>query len=298
MTSATEVGNTRPSTISPESVARIHEVGFYSITSATWDDPLLNESTLGPEAIDTAFRENYKSSPVFEHPCMPLTKIMSSGTFYYALEPTWDLSSRLAVRLARDAASSRDIGIFDERFVWNEYILRSLLDFRERLDFYEREELDRCQFLVRRSIYVLLRCWLKLLQILAIQGYVGVFQMPLRAPPTDGSPTIATLALISRLGWKRAGTRFNTRGVDDDGNCANFVEVSYQFKSRGRHLSLHQTETVFSTDSHCISYVQVRGSIPCMYLGCSIYMLELLNKSLLQCFGNNKDCRPLASAYK
>lgn len=51
--------------------------------------------------------------------------------------------------------------------------------------------------------------------------------MALPAPPTDGSPTIANLALISRLGWKRAGTRFNTRGVDDDGNCANFVEVSF-----------------------------------------------------------------------
>lgn len=50
--------------------------------------------------------------------------------------------------------------------------------------------------------------------------------MALPAPPTDGSPTIATISLISRLGWKRAGTRFNTRGVDDDGNCANFVEVS------------------------------------------------------------------------
>jgi len=49
--------------------------------------------------------------------------------------------------------------------------------------------------------------------------------MPLRSSPTDGTPTIATLALISRLSWKRAGTRFNTRGVDDDGNCANFVEV-------------------------------------------------------------------------
>lgn len=49
--------------------------------------------------------------------------------------------------------------------------------------------------------------------------------MALPAPPTDGSPAISTLALISRLGWKRAGTRFNTRGVDDDGNCANFVEV-------------------------------------------------------------------------
>ena len=32
---------------------------------------------------------------------------------------------------------------------------------------------------------------------------------------------------ISRLAAKRAGTRFNTRGVDDDGNTANFVEVRH-----------------------------------------------------------------------
>jgi hypothetical protein len=70
------------------------------------------------------------------------------------------------------------------------------------------------------------------LQILAIQGYVGVFTMGLPAPPTNGTPAVATLALVSRLGWKRAGTRFNTRGVDDDGNTANFVEV------RIRRLSL------------------------------------------------------------
>ena len=49
--------------------------------------------------------------------------------------------------------------------------------------------------------------------------------MPLPAPPTNGMPVIATISLISRLGKKRAGTRFNTRGIDDDGNCANFVEV-------------------------------------------------------------------------
>ena len=59
-----------------------------------------------------------------------------------------------------------------------------------------------------------------------IQGYVGVFSVPLPIPPTNGMPVIATISLISRLGWKRAGTRFNTRGIDDDGNCANFVEVS------------------------------------------------------------------------
>lgn len=122
-----------------------------------------------------------------------------------------------------------DLGQFDERFVWNEYIIRSLLDFRARLGELEREDLDRCGFL-----------------ILAIQGFVGLFTMGLPAPPTNGQPAVATLALISRLGWKRAGTRFNTRGIDDDGNTANFVE----------------TETIFSTDQHCVSYVQVRGSVP------------------------------------
>jgi len=72
---------------------------------------------------------------------------------------------------------------------------------------------------------MLLACSHSWAKILAIQGYVGVFTMGLPAPPTNGAPAVATLALISRLGWKRAGTRFNTRGVDDDGNTANFVEV-------------------------------------------------------------------------
>ena len=31
--------------------------------------------------------------------------------------------------------------------------------------------------------------------------------------------------LISRLSSERAGTRFNTRGVNDDGHVANFVET-------------------------------------------------------------------------
>lgn len=234
VTSSTEIGNTRPSGSHPESVAKIHEVSFYSLTSAAWDDiSAATDSLIGPDVVDSSVRDNYTqttmSPQVFEHPCLPLTKILSSGSFYYAIESHWDLSSRLATRLSRDPASARDVAKFDERFIWNEYIIRSLLDFRERLDEVEREDLDRCQFI-----------------ILAIQGYVGVFTMALPAPPTDGAPAVATLSLISRLGWKRAGTRFNTRGVDDDGNTANFVE----------------TETVFSTDQHCVSYVQVRGSVP------------------------------------
>ena len=43
---------------------------------------------------------------------------------------------------------AHDISSFDERFIWNEYIVRSLLDFRDRLDPQERDDLDRCQFIV------------------------------------------------------------------------------------------------------------------------------------------------------
>jgi hypothetical protein len=237
ITTATEVGNTRPSQSLPEKVARIHEVLFYCLTSSSWDDfSSSQDSLVNPENMDTmpsrdTYLQTLNSNAVFEHPCMPLTKILSSGSFYYALDPPWDLSTRLAVRLSRDSRIQNDIGVFDERFVWNEYIIRSLLDFREKLDPHERQDLDRCQFIV-----------------LATQGYVGVSTMALPAPPINGAPVIATLSLISRLGWKRAGTRFNTRGVDDDGNTANFVE----------------TETILSTDQHSVSYTQVRGSVPCM----------------------------------
>lgn len=77
-------------------------------------------------------------------------------------------------------------------------------------------------------------------------------------------PIIATISLISRLGWKRAGTRFNTRGIDDDGNCANFVEVCQKkmFFVYSPQPPYEQTETIFNTDESCFSYVQVRGSVP------------------------------------
>ncbi|KAI0040646.1 DNase I-like protein [Auriscalpium vulgare] len=241
VTSATDLGNARPSAALPESIAKIHDVSFYSLTSSRWDDLSLIGDALPSPSLDSDVmsmrdaRETYNpnanatAAAGFEHPCLPLTKILSSGSFYYALGPHWDISSRLSERLSRGVSSARDVAMFDERFVWNEYIVRSLLDFRARLDPQERDELDQCQFIV-----------------LAIQGYVGLFTLPLPAPPTNGSPVIATVCLISRLGSKRAGTRFNTRGVDDDGNTANFVE----------------TETILSTDQHSFSYVQVRGSVP------------------------------------
>ncbi|KAF9581676.1 inositol polyphosphate 5-phosphatase [Lunasporangiospora selenospora] len=42
------------------------------------------------------------------------------------------------------------------------------------------------------------------------------------------------------------GTRYNTRGIDDSGNVANFVE----------------TETILSNRDWCFAYTQIRGSVP------------------------------------
>ena len=54
------------------------------------------------------------------------------------------------------------------------------------------------------------------------------------------------LYLISRRSSERAGTRYNARGIDDDGNCANFVETEQIVQYMG----------VYS------SYVFIRGSVP------------------------------------
>ncbi|XP_047127352.1 phosphatidylinositide phosphatase SAC2 isoform X1 [Hydra vulgaris] len=54
------------------------------------------------------------------------------------------------------------------------------------------------------------------------------------------------LIVISRRSRFRAGTRYKRRGVDDDGNVANYVE----------------TEQIVCVLNHIISYVQLRGSVP------------------------------------
>lgn len=54
------------------------------------------------------------------------------------------------------------------------------------------------------------------------------------------------LALISRRSVFQAGTRYRRRGVDEQGNCANFVE----------------TEQVFRYNQHFTSLIILRGSIP------------------------------------
>lgn len=111
-------------------------------------------------------------------------------------------------------------------------MIKPLMGFRARLQDHEREALDSSRILTS-----------------AIRGFALSIIIPISISPirqtNSGLPS--TLTLISRLSCRRAGTRFNARGIDDDGNVANFVE----------------TETLFYAPSGlCFSYTQVRGSVP------------------------------------
>ncbi|VIO96841.1 Uncharacterized protein BM_BM6251 [Brugia malayi] len=72
------------------------------------------------------------------------------------------------------------------------------------------------------------------------QGFVAEREVSVEAE------TKLVITLISRRSINCAGVRYLKRGVDGDGDVANFVE----------------TEVVLTIFGHCLSYVQIRGSVP------------------------------------
>ena len=55
------------------------------------------------------------------------------------------------------------------------------------------------------------------------------------------------LILISRRSCRRGGTRYNARGIDDEGQVANFVETE---------------QLTYINRQRVLSFVQIRGSVP------------------------------------
>ncbi|KAF2474766.1 uncharacterized protein BDR25DRAFT_280286 [Lindgomyces ingoldianus] len=226
---ASKVATVRPG----ETVQRIHSVGFYCLNSSSYD-ALLNDEvnpyptdTIDDEGFEMGFGRGKGESPL-EHPCLALKKLLSSGTFYYSSD--FDLTRRLQER-SSDAATV-SIDSLDAGFLWNSYMIQPLVDFRSRLAPREKEALDASGILTS-----------------AIRGFALTITIPSSTSPirTQRSGLPSSMTLISRLSCRRAGTRFNARGIDDDGNVANFVE----------------TETIYWAPSGvCFSYTQVRGSVP------------------------------------
>lgn len=228
VTHATRVSTLRPG----ETVERISSVEFVCLNSDRWDD-VVSIDNLEPDLSDPFSQSAYGQSlnrrdVTIEHPCHDLRKLIGNGTFYYSTD--FDVTNRLQDRSANSAAF--DIDNFDDGFLWNSFMISPLVQFRSRLMPHERDALDSSRILTS-----------------AIRGFCRTMPIPQSSAPLKTAATglPSYLTVISRLSCRRAGTRFNSRGIDDDGNVANFVE----------------TETIYwSPRGTLFSYGQVRGSVP------------------------------------
>ncbi|KAI9217856.1 hypothetical protein BC828DRAFT_408119 [Blastocladiella britannica] len=195
-------------------IRRVTDVEFISLSKDTFDR--------SPAAPRTAYDDwdasgsgatplgsTMGSNPVLVHPCDPHLRILCGGTFYFAHGNGLDLS-----RTTQYLATTPDAQP-DPQFVWNWHMMR---DLGQVVKAAEAIGDVKGAFLVN-----------------VIQGYVG---------KSIAGPT--SLALISRMSTARAGTRYATRGIDDAGAVANFVE----------------TEMIYTTANQRCAFVQVRGSVP------------------------------------
>ncbi|KAH6709016.1 SacI homology domain-containing protein [Leptodontidium sp. 2 PMI_412] len=237
VTGATKVASVRPG----ETVEKIFGVEFYCLNNSDYDNTFGEH--LDPYAADGQdYGQNISRRDPLEHPCVELQKLLGNGSFYYSTD--FDVTNRLQDRSTD--ASTFDIDNLDDSFLWNSYMISPLIKFRSRLLPQERAALDSSRILTS-----------------AIRGFVLTITIPSSSAPlrTMRTGLPSSLTLISRLSCRRAGTRFNSRGIDDDGNVANFVESETIYWSPSV-VGQSDPSTSEKPSGICFSYAQIRGSVP------------------------------------
>lgn len=153
-----------------------------------------------------------------EHPCAALRKLIAQGGFFYSSD--FDLTARIENGDRKPPQFSTPA---DGSFMWNRFMTAGLREFREKMSHEDRLAIDNGGFLTT-----------------LIRGFASTIKVKM-------DDTNCLLTVLSRQSWLRAGTRYHSRGIDDDGNVANFVE----------------TETVlWMRNGLQFGFVQLRGSVP------------------------------------
>ncbi|KAM7541625.1 hypothetical protein Aperf_G00000043699 [Anoplocephala perfoliata] len=151
-----------------------------------------------------------------EEPFNEIKKLLSSGAFYFARDSLtrlpYDLTRSAQSHFHNSYANELAEDTYDYRFLWN----RGLM-----LPFFQQ-----CVS-PSKWIYPI------------ICGSFGVSTL-------YAGQHRSQIGIISRLSSFRPGTRFNVRGVDDNGYVANFVE----------------TEVFINVNKEVLSHVQIRGTVP------------------------------------
>ncbi|KDR84844.1 hypothetical protein GALMADRAFT_107223 [Galerina marginata CBS 339.88] len=157
---------------------------------------------------------------------------LNGGNFLFSY--TWDLTRRLQAQWdTRETDAGKTFWeVVDERFFWNRFLQTKLI---------EQATLSQ-------------------------NAAYGSFILPVMYGTFEIRPTFLHgrhmyLALISRRSRYRAGTRYFRRGIDQDGNVANFNETEQILLVEGPTTpgSVRTNDDNFATK---LSYVQIRGSVP------------------------------------
>lgn len=134
--------------------------------------------------------------------------------FYFSHD--FDVTKRLQRRAGRDGRDALtelpSMSTAEPRFLWNSFLCRPLLN-----------------------------------QSISKRWFTPVMQGFLQCHTLPGRNSSMLLMLLARRSCRHAGTRYNARGLDDDGEAANCVETEMLAKLPG---------------DHWISLAQVRGSAP------------------------------------
>ncbi|RLV89996.1 Polyphosphatidylinositol phosphatase INP52 [Spathaspora sp. JA1] len=201
-----------------ETVDRIYSIELISLEDNYWDHKLLDSNGFAVISADDPDSQEEAGLRI-QHPCIDIKKLVSNGSFYYSND--FDLTSLLQNRGVNFEPGARSIDHYSKEYMWNSFLMEEILKYRANLDQQSQLILDENKFLT-----------------VAIRGFAKTVQL-------GGHDSIT---VISKQSWKRAGTRYNTRGIDDDGNVANYVE----------------TEFIYFNPSHnsIFSFVQIRGSVP------------------------------------
>jgi len=146
-------------------------------------------------------------------------KFCESGLCYFSYDYPITLNRQKQYLLAEALHSKPHWMTADINFFWNRHLVRHLID-------------NNCSD------------WI----IPVTRGYFGFMTQQTGADKSSQkAPDITfVLILISRIGCLHAGTRYKTRGINDEGYVANYVETEQLCVIR---------DTVYS-------HVQIRGSVP------------------------------------
>ena len=211
--------------IENETVDKIYSVDFVSLNNDDWDFVELDSSgypiVVNEEQDDDDNNITSDRYARVQHPCFELRKLLSNGSFYYSND--FDLTSLLQNRgVSSPDTRINSIDHYKPEYMWNSFLMDELIHFRSNLDTYNQLILDDNRFLTT-----------------VIRGF---------AKTTPIGSHGDSLTIISKQSWKRAGTRYNTRGIDDNGNVANFVETEYIYYNPSK--------------SSIFTFTQIRGSVP------------------------------------